>query len=87
MPFAVELYGRLGASSKSFLQALGNVALAHSFVLRAYREVSCALQRSPGLMNGRSFNMALASVRQFMPGRIACVLEEGFLQRNEQRSQ
>jgi hypothetical protein len=35
MPFAVELYGRLGASSKSFLQALGNVALAHSTIAKA----------------------------------------------------
>jgi hypothetical protein len=42
--------------------------------------VSCALQRGLGLMYGRSlFNVARASVRQFMPGLDVPVQEEGLV--------
>ena len=48
IPFAVETYGRLGASAQSCLKQLGEVAAAGGgifkahFVRSAYREVSCA---------------------------------------------
>ena len=86
VPFAVETYGRLGASAQSFLKALGDVAASRgtiskaAFVRSAYREVSCALQRGLGLMYGRSlFNIARASGRQFMPGLDVPVQEEALL--------
>ena len=49
VPFAVESYGRLGASAQSFLKELDEVAAARgsiskaAFVKSAFREVSCAL--------------------------------------------
>ena len=86
VPFAVESYGRLGASAQSFLKQLGAVAAADgkisqaAFVRSAYREVSCALQRGLGRMYGRSlFNIARASGRQFMPGLDVPVQEEGLV--------
>ena len=86
VPFAVESYGRLGASAQSFLKELGDVAASRgsiskaAFIRSAYREVSCALQRGLGLMYGRSlFNIARASGRQFMPGLDVPVQEEGVL--------
>jgi hypothetical protein len=86
VPFAVESYGRLGASAQSFLKQLGVVAASRgsvsqaAFVRSAYREVSCALQRGLGLMYGRSlFNVARASGRQFMPGLDVPVQEEGLV--------
>jgi hypothetical protein len=86
VPFAVESYGRLGASAQSFLKQLGDVAASRgsisraAFVRSAYREVSCALQRGLGLMYGRSlFNIARASGRQFMPGLDVPVQEEGLV--------
>ena len=86
VPFAVESYGRLGASAQSFLKQLGEVAASHgsiskaAFVRSAYREVSCALQRGLGLMYGRSlFNIARASGRQFLPGLDTPVQEEGLV--------
>ncbi len=86
VPFAVESYGRLGASAQSFLKQLGAVAAADgkisqaAFVRSAYREVSCALQRGLGQMYGRSlFNIARASGRQFMPGLDVPVQEEGLV--------
>jgi hypothetical protein len=40
---------------------------------------SCALQRGLGLMYGRSFNVARASGRQFMPGLDVPVQGEGLV--------
>ena len=86
VPFAVESYGRLGASAQSFLKELGEVAAARgsiskaAFVKSAFREVSCALQRGLGLQYGRAlFNVARASGRQFMPGLDTPVQEEGLV--------
>ena len=86
VPFAVESYGRLGASAQSFLKDLGEVAAARgsistaAFVKSAFREVSCALQRGLGLQYGRAlFNVARASGRQFMPGLDTPVQEEGLV--------
>ena len=51
-----------------------------AFVRRAYREVSCALQRGNGMMYARSlFNVARALDRQFMPGLDTPVQEEGLV--------
>lgn len=86
VPFAVESYGRLGASAQSFLKELGEVAAARgsiskaAFVRSAYREVSCALQRGLGLQYGRAlFNVARATGRQFMPGLDTPVQDEGLV--------
>jgi hypothetical protein len=86
VPFALESYGRLGASAQSFLKRLGEVAAGRSnvsksaFVRSAYKEVSCALQRGIGLMYARStLNIARASGRQFMPGCAVPVQEEAYL--------
>ena len=86
VPFALESYGRLGASAQSFLKELGTVASSRggisraAFVRSAYREVSCALQRGLGLMYGRAlFNVARASGRQFMPGLDTPVQEEALV--------
>ena len=74
VPFALESYGRLGASAQTFLKRLrdiagrGNISKS-AFVCSAYKEVSCALQRGIRLMYARStLNIARASGRQFMPG-------------------
>ena len=86
VPFAVESYGRLGASAQSFLKDLGEVAAARgsistaAFVKSAFREVSCALQRGLGLQYGHAlFNVAQASGRQFMPGLDTPVQVEGLV--------
>ena len=86
VPFAVESYGRLGASGQTFLKRMGDVAAGRgnisksAFVKSAYREVSCALQRGIGLMYARStLNIARASGRQFMPGCDVPVQEEALL--------
>ena len=86
VPFAVETYGRLGASAQSFLKQLGEVAAAGGgiskarFVRSAYREVSCALQRGLGLQYSRAlFNIARASGRQFLPGLDVPVQEEALV--------
>ena len=86
VPFALESYGRLGASGQSFLKRLGDIAAGRgnvsksAFVRSAYKEVSCALQRGIGLMYARStLNIARASGRQFMPGCAVPVQEEACL--------
>ena len=86
VPFALESYGRLGASGQSFLKRLGDIAAGRgnisksAFVRSAYKEVSCALQRGIGLMYARStLNIARASGRQFMPGCAVPVQEEAYL--------
>jgi hypothetical protein len=86
VPFALESYGRLGASAQSFLKRLGEVAAGRgnisksAFVRSAYKEVSCALQRGIGMMYARStLNIARASGRQFMPGCAVPVQEEAYL--------
>ena len=86
VPFAVESYGRLGASASSFLKELAEVASARgsvskaAFIKSAYREVSCALQQGLALMYGRSlYNVARATGRQFMPGLDTPVQEEGLV--------
>ena len=85
VPFALESYGRLGASGQSFLKRLGDIAAGRgnisksTFVRSAYKEVSCAL-RGIGLMYARStLNIARASGRQFMPGCAIPVQEEAYL--------
>ena len=69
--FAVESYRHLGASARSFLKELGEVAAARgsiskaAFIKSALREVSCALQRGLRLQYGRAlFNVARASGRE-----------------------
>ncbi|NJN00175.1 MAG: hypothetical protein HC793_00355 [Aquincola sp.] len=86
VPFALESYGRLGASAQSFLKRLGDIAAGRgnisksAFVRSAYKEVSCALQRGIGMMYARStLNIARASGRQFMPGCAVPVQEEAYL--------
>ena len=86
VPFALESYGRLGASGQSFLKILGDIAAGRSnisksaFVRSAYKEVSYALQWGIGLMYARStLNIARASGRQFMPGCTVPVQEEAYL--------
>ena len=86
VPFALESYGRLGASAQSFLKELGSVASSRgnisqsAFVRSAYREVSVALQRGLGLMYGRAlFNVARSSGRQLMPGSDVPLQEEGLV--------
>ena len=86
VPFAVESYGRLGASAQNFLKRMGDVAAGRgkiskaAFVKSAYREVSCALQRGIGMMYARStVNIARASGRHFMPGCDVPVQEEALL--------
>ena len=86
VPFALESYGRLGASAQTFLKGLGEVAAGRGnisksvFVRSAYREVSCALQRGIGMMYARStLNIARASGRHFMPGCAVPVQEEAYL--------
>ncbi len=86
VPFALESYGRLGASAQSFLKELGEVAARRgnisksAFVRSAYKEVSCALQRGNADMYARSmWNIARASGRHFMPGCAVPVQEEAYL--------
>ena len=86
VPFAVESFGRLGASAQRFLKMLGEVASSQgmvsqsAFVRSAYREISCALVRGNGLMYGRSlFNVARASGRSFLPGCDVPVQDEGLV--------
>ena len=84
VPFALESYGRLGASAQTFLKRLrdiagrGNISKS-AFVCSAYKEVSCALQRGIRLMYARStLNIACASGRQ-LPGCAVPVQEEAYL--------
>ncbi len=86
VPFALESYGRLGASAQSFLKRLGDIAAGQgnisksAFVRSAYKEVSCALQRGIGEQYARStMNIARASGRHFMPGCAVPVQEEAYL--------
>jgi hypothetical protein len=86
VPFALESYGRLGASAQNFLKRLGDIGAGRAnisksaFVKSAYREVSCALQRGIGLMYARSnMNIARASGRHFMPGCDVPVQDEALL--------
>jgi hypothetical protein len=86
VPFAVESYGRLGASVQNFLKRMGDVAAGRgkisksAFVKSAYREVSCALQRGNGMMCARlTLNLARASGRHFMSGCDVPVQEKGLV--------
>ena len=75
VPFAVESFGRLGQDAQRFINTLGDVAAAGGrvsksvFVMNAYKDLSCTLQRGNGLMYSRSlFNIARAEGRQFLLG-------------------
>ena len=71
----MESFGRLGKDAQRFINTLGDVAAAGGrvsksvFVMNAYKDLSCTLQRGNGLMYSRSlFNIARAEGRQFLLG-------------------
>ena len=81
VPFALESYGRLGASAQTLLKRLGDIAAGRGNISKsAFVRSADKGERGIGILYARStFNIARASGRQFMPGCAVPVQKKAYL--------